>query len=211
MKLEEKKMIEKLFYKFKEIENKKNKKDKYAENLINKCFIKQPYSIYYMIQTILIQETAIKLLNKKIEELKIKFKEKNIEKKSFLSKLFNYNNKNKKKNNNYEKHLNNNNNNNNNNDQSNNTFLKNALQTAVGVTGGVFVGNLLTNLFNKNNNNNNNQSEEITNIIDENESNNNIKYEEKNFDENNNFISEKEIPEYYNDENDENYNDFFED
>lgn len=195
MKIEEKILIEELFFKLKEIKKTGIKKDKIAEKLINKNFIKQPDIIYYMVQTILIQETAIKILNKKIEKLENKVnKESFIENKNIFSKFFNYN---KKKNNNInnEEIVNNNYSKNN-----NRTFLGNALQTAVGVAGGVFMGNLLTNLFNKNNNN---KSEETLNVINEDDNNiNNInKNNEYNDD---NFISDTELSEDYIDNDDYN-------
>ncbi|MDE5286110.1 MAG: DUF2076 family protein, partial [Buchnera aphidicola] len=79
---------ENLFKRLKETEIKSASRDESASTLIQKLVKEQPFSPYYMIQTILIQETAIKKMNEKIEELekKILYLESSDNKKtSFLS------------------------------------------------------------------------------------------------------------------------------
>jgi len=169
MKDEEKKLIENLFDRLKKTELNSSERDKSADDLIQKLVQKQPASSYYMAQTILIQETAIKKMSTKIDELKEKIKTLNVEesnkKPSFLSGFFKKNPVSqasshddkvwqKKENilrNNY----------------SNSTvspihqtlpvtnssgrtsgFLSSALQTATGVAGGMILGNMLMNVFN---------------------------------------------------------------
>jgi len=170
MKDEEKKLIENLFNRLKKTELNSSERDEPADNLIQKLVQKQPASSYYMAQTILIQETAIKKMSMKIEELKEKIKTLNIEesnkKPSFLSSFFKKNPTAsatsrddkiwQKKENFLQK-----------NSHSNSTaspmqqtlpvtnsgsstggFLSSALQTATGVAGGMILGNMLMNVFN---------------------------------------------------------------
>ncbi|CAL4320617.1 Putative uncharacterized protein Yba2 [Buchnera aphidicola (Protaphis terricola)] len=161
MKDEEKKLIENLFYRLKNAELNSSDRDDGANNLIQDLVKKQPYSSYYMVQTILIQETAIKKLSLKIEELENKLSTIDIKNKkpSFLSSFFKKEpNSLEKSNSIWEKNSNiprscnhmptststigpitNN---------SSSGFLKNALQTATGVAGGMILGNMLMNIFN---------------------------------------------------------------
>jgi len=161
----EKKLIEELFLRLKEAE-KSSTRDENAEKFIYDCYDKQKNSVYYMIQTILVQEVAIKKLNQIIQQLEEK--NKNLSdansKKTFLSGLMEkyIPNKKVKKENLNDNVLNNSNNvhkfsNPVNSENSNYTpplsgsgFLGNALQTAAGVAGGIVAGNMLMNLFNKN-------------------------------------------------------------
>ncbi|WP_343192729.1 DUF2076 domain-containing protein [Buchnera aphidicola (Taiwanaphis decaspermi)] len=173
---EEHDLIKNLFFRLKKTETNSGEIDKSANKLIKNFLKEQSNAPYYMAQTLLIQEEAIKKLNFQVDELKHKNKElKNkIEKNNtgFLSGLFKNKNNNidyidqKKLNNNYSKY---------NQDQevnnsafrpsgitSNNVsggFLKNALQTAAGVAGGMIVANTLNNLFHNKNLENNNISE----------------------------------------------------
>ncbi|AEO08539.1 hypothetical protein BAKON_181 [Buchnera aphidicola str. Ak (Acyrthosiphon kondoi)] len=167
MKDEEKSLIENLFHRLKKIESSSSERDSSANELIQNLTKKQPSSSYYMVQTILIQETAIKKMSMQIEELKARIKMLNGEdinkKPSFLSSFF-------KKNSTL--HTGSNNSNlwkkkedilppnyanttilptnqvlptaNNNRSSS---FLSNALQTATGVAGGMILGNMLMNVF----------------------------------------------------------------
>ncbi|QCI19758.1 MAG: DUF2076 domain-containing protein [Buchnera aphidicola (Brevicoryne brassicae)] len=168
MKDEEKNLIENLFHRLKNTELNSFERDNSADELIQKLVKKQPSSSYYMAQTILIQETAIKKMSVKIEELKKRIKslkEESNTKPSFLSNFF--------KKNATSQTLSHDNNlwkNNDNHLQShysnpmmsspsaqsiptvsgsrNNSFLSNALQTATGVAGGMILGNMLMNVFN---------------------------------------------------------------
>lgn len=60
MKDEEKNLIENLFHRLKKTELSSSERDDMADNLIQNFVIKQPHSSYYMVQTLLIQETALK-------------------------------------------------------------------------------------------------------------------------------------------------------
>ncbi|MCW5197739.1 DUF2076 domain-containing protein [Buchnera aphidicola] len=170
MQTQEKKLIQDLFKKLNLAEKNSSSKDLEAENFIKKNLEKQPNSIYYLIQTILVQEVAIKKLNNIIKKLEDKLKNSSssvIPKKSFLSDLINRYIPNKsskdtnfssntRKNNSYyntnERPLNQSNENINTSSipGSGSSFLTNALQTAVGVTGGIVAGNMLLNLFDHN-------------------------------------------------------------
>ncbi|WP_343189567.1 DUF2076 domain-containing protein [Buchnera aphidicola] len=161
MENKEKKLIKNLFLRLKDIELKNVKIDSEVNILIKDIIKKQCNAPYYMTQTILIQESAMQSLYNKINKLEniIKNYKKEIYSKNksngFLSNLFNKkkikeNDLNKKDcvNKNFE----NNNLNKHDNSYHNGTggFLKNALQTAIGVAGGVVSANMLMNLFNNN-------------------------------------------------------------
>jgi len=166
MQSEEKKLIENLFDRLQKTEAKYPNKNKLADELISNSLKNQPNSPYYIIQTILIQEVAIKKLNEQIIELKNKISdlESLADKKepSFLSGLFRRSPSNIMKTeqhsgvSNHEKTITANQNpegilNTNNTAKSNAiSFIGNALQTAAGVTGGILMGNALLNLFHKN-------------------------------------------------------------
>ncbi|CAL4320068.1 DUF2076 domain containing protein Yba2 [Buchnera aphidicola (Chaitophorus populicola)] len=188
MQIQEKKLIQDLFKKLKLAEKQSSFKDSEAETFIQKCLDNQPNSIYYMVQTILVQEVAIKKLNNIIKKLENKLKNfsslsssanssSTPSKKSFLSDLINRYIPNES---NETKNLNSNPTNNssfyNKNDRPLNqfnenvnsslpgsSFLTNALQTAVGVTGGIVAGNMLLNLFDHKK-----PEEDILNHVDEN-------------------------------------------
>jgi hypothetical protein len=174
MKDEEKNLIENLFHRLKSTELNSPEKDISADELIQKLVKKQPSSSYYMAQTILIQETAIKKMSAKIEELKKRINTLNVEeqnkKTSFLSNFFKKNSDTQKvsHNNNLWKYKDNPSNLNNSihpttmssttqtlptannsiNSSRSSGFLSNALQTATGVAGGMILGNMLMNVFN---------------------------------------------------------------
>ncbi|QCI15873.1 DUF2076 domain-containing protein [Buchnera aphidicola] len=194
MKDEEKNLIENLFHRLKNAELKSSERDISADNLIQMLVKKQPSSSYYMAQTILIQETAIKKMSRQIEELKrnINFlnqKEQN-KKSSFLSNLFKKhpssytkpNDSNVWKQQEYPSKLNNSHNFDTSSrsqtlstSASNNSsgFLKNALQTATGVAGGMILGNMLMNVFNHSK-----PEEEMFDTIDQSSINHNINSED---------------------------------
>ncbi|WP_284443341.1 DUF2076 domain-containing protein [Buchnera aphidicola] len=170
MKDEEKNLIENLFHRLKKIELNASERDESADNLIQNLVKKQPASSYYMTQTILIQETAIKKMSMKIEELKTKIKRLNKEelnkKTSFLSSFFKKNSSAQVSSNDnsmWQKKtdtLPNNYSNTtslpvnqsfpttNSNGSRSSSFLGSALQTATGVAGGMILGNMLMNVFN---------------------------------------------------------------
>jgi hypothetical protein len=171
MKDEEKNLIENLFHRLKNTELNSSHKDISADELIQKLVKKQPSSSYYMAQTILIQETAIKKMSVKIEELKKRINilnEEQNKKPSFLSNFFKKNSASQKisYDNNLWKHKENPSNLNNSINPATSSithtiptaattisnrssgFLSNALQTATGVAGGMILGNMLMNVFN---------------------------------------------------------------
>ncbi|BBI01162.1 uncharacterized protein BUCNMO_147 [Buchnera aphidicola (Nipponaphis monzeni)] len=165
MKPEEKALIESLFNRLKVIEEKFPNRNRLVSEYISSLVKNQPNSIYYIAQTTLIQEVAIKKLNKKILYLEKKISDlisqKNHKEPSFLSSLFGSSKKSKKtqnfENNNFETSAIPNSGNNNLKALNNsspvsslgNSFIGNALQTAAGVAGGIVVGNMLMNLFHK--------------------------------------------------------------
>ncbi|XBC40906.1 MAG: DUF2076 domain-containing protein [Buchnera aphidicola (Nurudea yanoniella)] len=172
---DEKKLIEDLFSRLYKTEIKSVNRDDIAEKLIKDLLEKYPNSPYYMAQTILIQETAIKKLNEKISFLNNNNVENQDNKKSvsngFLSNIFGTK---KSKNTSDTLHSNKNvdslkgteqdvrsssfpmrSHSNiapqgeivNNSATSGTGFLGGALQTAAGVAGGVVMANMLMNLF----------------------------------------------------------------
>ncbi|BAH83312.1 DUF2076 domain-containing protein [Candidatus Ishikawella capsulata] len=89
----EQEMINGLFDRLKNADNKTAPRDEMAEKLIKEHIEKHPEAVYYMVQVILIQEEAIKKLNEQISNLEkdaaaSKDKDKG---KGFLSKLFGIN------------------------------------------------------------------------------------------------------------------------
>ncbi|CAL4320378.1 Putative uncharacterized protein Yba2 [Buchnera aphidicola (Eriosoma grossulariae)] len=168
MKNEEKQLIENLFHKLSKVEQKSDLRNRSAEQLIHSFIKNQSNAPYYMTQTILVQDTVLKKLNKRIIELeqKISEYENELSQKSkntgFLSNIFKKNYDSTTKNASYHRE----------DDGSvrssnrsvlpssssasntgpglssiGNSFLGNALQTAVGVAGGMVVGNMLMNFF----------------------------------------------------------------
>ncbi|WP_343192309.1 DUF2076 domain-containing protein [Buchnera aphidicola (Formosaphis micheliae)] len=98
MELEDKKIIENLFNRLDHVEKNSVSRDTVAEQLIKDLLIKQSNAPYYMVQIILVQETAIKKLNDDIAKLENKIvvmKEENKKNNSsgFLSGLFGSSNK----------------------------------------------------------------------------------------------------------------------
>ncbi|XBC43474.1 MAG: DUF2076 domain-containing protein [Buchnera aphidicola (Meitanaphis flavogallis)] len=170
MNTDEKKLIEDLFFRLHQTEIQSPNRDNIAEELIKNLLEKYPNSPYYMAQTILVQETAIKKLNDKVSELESHVLKDKKDKKNvsigFLSNLFGT-----KKNQSVSETYSNSSINPLHNrafdsntspfssqtrsgtlsqiGAANNTggFFSGALQTATGVAGGVVMANMLTNLF----------------------------------------------------------------
>ncbi|WP_343190421.1 DUF2076 family protein [Buchnera aphidicola (Mollitrichosiphum nigrofasciatum)] len=212
----EKKLIKNLFSRFNDTEIKNKIRDAKAEKLIFENLKIQPNSPYYMVQTILIQEHAVQKLHEKIQNLEKIIKDQeskiNSNKKStgFLSSIFGsktkkeINNKVETENTKTSPNLTKLNSGNKNNDLKgkNNSFLGSALQTAIGVAGGVVTANMLMNLFNHDNkssselfstNNSNNSNNHASNLFQNSENstgNNYILNEEKKFSSDDNSTSE---------------------
>ncbi|MCW5197304.1 DUF2076 domain-containing protein [Buchnera aphidicola] len=164
MKDEEKKMIKNLFCRLQNTEYQFPHRDQEAEKMIHNLSSKQSHSIYYMVQTILVQESVINRLNNAVKLLKNKNNNKNVNNTSFLSNqlhddIFNHSsmeNIQSSSSPNTRQIQGGTENVQNGGIAKNNTsrgggtssFLSNALQTAVGVAGGMVAGNMLTNLFN---------------------------------------------------------------
>ena len=170
---QEHQLIEGLFSRLKQAESQTGPRDAAAEQLIKEHLQQQPSAPYYMAQAILIQEAAMKKLNDRITELENRLAQQQQQPQQqssggFLSSLFGggsrqqapaqqpqqqaWNNAPQQP------------------QQYNNApaapargtgFLGGALQTAVGVAGGVVMADMLTSLFHHS------QPEEIVNIINE--------------------------------------------
>lgn len=173
---QEHQLIEGLFSRLKQAESQTGPRDAAAEQLIKEHLQQQPGAPYYMAQAILIQEAAMKKMNDRITELENRLAQQQQQQQpqqqssgGFLSSLFGggsrqqapaqqqqpqqqaWNNAPQLP-------------------QYNNApaapargtgFLGGALQTAVGVAGGVVMADMLTSLFHHS------QPEEIVNIINE--------------------------------------------
>jgi len=171
---QEHQLIEGLFSRLKQAESQTGPRDAAAEQLIKEHLQQQPGAPYYMAQAILIQEAAMKKLNDRITELENRLAQQQQQPQQqssggFLSSLFGggsrqqpaqqpqqqqpvWNNAPQQQ------------------PQYSNApaapargtgFLGGALQTAVGVAGGVVMADMLTSLFHHS------QPEEIVNIINE--------------------------------------------
>ncbi|MFS2222394.1 DUF2076 domain-containing protein [Pantoea sp. B65] len=172
MQNEEQQLIENLFSRLKQAESQSGPRDAAAEKLIASHLQQQPGATYYMAQAILIQEAAMKKLNERVNELESRLAQQQQQPQQssggFLSSLFGGGNR-----------------------QSQPVqqptpsawnsapaqpqaaynpppaaargtgFLGGALQTAVGVAGGVVMADMLTSMFRHS------QPEEIVNIINE--------------------------------------------
>ncbi|WP_034912690.1 DUF2076 domain-containing protein [Erwinia sp. 9145] len=171
MQSQEQQLIESLFSRLKQAETQSGPRDAAAENLIHQQVQQQPAAVYYMAQTVLIQEAAMKQLNDRVSELEARLKQ--VEQQparqssgGFLSGLFGggqqrqpapqqqpaWNSAPQQQ------------------QQpfggagtpsATRGFLGGALQTAVGVAGGVVMADMLTSMFHHT------QPEEIVNIINE--------------------------------------------
>lgn len=180
MQSEEQKLIESLFGRLKQAETQSGPRDAAAEKLIQQQLQQQPGAPYYMAQAILIQEAALKQLNNRVSELEAKLAAQPQQSSGgFLSGLFGGGRQQQQQQQSYNAPQ----------QQSawgnapqqqqqpwNNAqqpysapaapsagrgFLGGALQTAVGVAGGVVMADMLTSMFHHS------QPEEIVNIINE--------------------------------------------
>ena len=173
MQSEEQQLIESLFTRLKQAESQSGPRDAAAEKLIQQQVQAQPGAPYYMAQAILIQEAAMKQLNSRVSELEAKLAQAQQPQQNsggFLSGLFGSGSRSQP--------------------QpvqqpaqsawgnapaqpqqpayaqapapaAGRGFLGGALQTAVGVAGGVVMADMLTSMFHHS------QPEEIVNIINE--------------------------------------------
>lgn len=174
MQSEEQQLIESLFTRLKQAESQSGPRDTAAEKLIQQQVQAQPGAPYYMAQAILIQEAAMKQLNSRVSELEAKLAQAQQPQQNsggFLSGLFGGGSRSQP--------------------QpvqqpaqsawgnapaqpqqqpayaqapapaAGRGFLGGALQTAVGVAGGVVMADMLTSMFHHS------QPEEIVNIINE--------------------------------------------
>ncbi len=176
MQSEEQRLIDGLFARLAQAQSHSAPRDDTAESQINAHLRQQPAAPYYMAQTILIQEAAIKQLNTRVEALEAQLAERKQSSGGFLAGLFGGSESRAPTNagrsgsqpipgsqtypssgqRGYE---------------ATGTvqavpaqrggFMAGALQTAAGVAGGVMLGNLLTGLFQHS------QPQEIVNIINE--------------------------------------------
>jgi len=182
MQSEEQKLIESLFGRLKQAETQSGPRDAAAEKLIQQQLQQQPGAPYYMAQAILIQEAALKQLNNRVSELEAKLAAQPQQSSGgFLSGLFGGGRQQQQQQQQQQSY-------NAPQQQSawgnapqqqqpwNNAqqpysapaapsagrgFLGGALQTAVGVAGGVVMADMLTSMFHHS------QPEEIVNIINE--------------------------------------------
>lgn len=164
MQNQEQQLIENLFSRLKQAGEQSGPRDAGAEQLIRQHLQNQPDAPYYMAQAILIQEAALKKLNARITELENNQAQQQAPQQSggFLSGLFGGGSRQQQP------------------QQQpgwnspppqyaqqpaaparSTGFLGGALQTAVGVAGGVVMADMLTSLFHHS------QPEEIVNIINE--------------------------------------------
>ncbi|MGB9097498.1 DUF2076 domain-containing protein [Erwinia sp.] len=178
MQSEEHQLIESLFGRLKQAETQSGQRDAEAEKLIQQQIQQQPGAPYYMAQAILIQEAAMKQLNNRVSELEAKLSQAQQQQPQqssggFLSGLFGGGNQRQQPAQSQQNPWNNA-------PQQQQQqpayapapaqaaapsatrgFLGGALQTAVGVAGGVVMADMLTSMFHHS------QPEEIVNIINE--------------------------------------------
>lgn len=169
MQLEEQRLIEGLFQRLKQAEQQSGARDAQADRLISECVRQQPAAAYYMTQSILIQEAALKRLHAQVQELQNEvatLKTQQPASGGFLSNLFgsgksqpqqpanNWNSPQQAPAPNYAPQP-----------QAAPSraggFMSGALQTAAGVAGGVVIADMLTSMFHHS------QPEEIVNIIEQ--------------------------------------------
>lgn len=173
MQREEQQLIENLFSRLKQAESQSSPRDATAEQLISQQIQQQPAAPYYMAQAIIIQEAAMKQLNSRVSELEAQLasaRQPSAQQSSggFLSGLFGGGSARQQPAQASPSAWGNT-------PQQSNTyapqpasapsagrgFLGGALQTAVGVAGGVMMADMLTSMFHHS------QPEEIVNIINE--------------------------------------------
>jgi hypothetical protein len=141
MEQQEKQMITDLFSKLKQAEDQSGPRDNNAETFISETLAKQPSAPYYMAQAILVQEHALNNLNQRVQELEQELTKRPAGGGGFLGGLFGAGNnepsrppttapnaspfKNARQ----------------------GSFLGSAMQTAVGVAGGMLLANAVSGLF----------------------------------------------------------------
>lgn len=166
MQSEEQRLIESLFSRLKQAQAQSGPRDAAADQLIKTQLQQQPDAPYYMAQSILIQEAAMKKLNDRVNELQNQLAQQQQQPQqssgSFLSGLFGGGQSHSSQQQQQQQ-------------QWNNSapqqaaapaargtgFLGGALQTAVGVAGGVVMADMLTSMFHHS------QPQEIVNIIND--------------------------------------------
>lgn len=165
MQSEEQKLIDNLFSRLQQAQDNSSARDTGAEQRIQQHLQAQPNAPYYMSQAIIIQEAALKKLNERVTELENQLTQRPpASSGGFLSGLFGGGTRpesNSQPNSSW-------------NTQARNNsvpqsppasrgtgFLGGALQTAVGVAGGVVMANMLTSMFDHN------HPEKIVNVINE--------------------------------------------
>jgi hypothetical protein len=140
--------IEGLFRRLKDVERKAPPRDAEAEDLINREIVRQPGAPYYMAQTILVQEHALSIAEQRIKELEAEV-ERNSRGDAFGG-LFGGGRNDDRRPQRYEadepqrggpwdrqdRY-----------DRGGGGFLANAAQTALGVTGGILLGNAIASMF----------------------------------------------------------------
>lgn len=178
MQNEEQRLIEGLFQRLKQAEQQSGARDGQADHLIGEFVRQQPSAPYYMTQSILIQEAALKRLHAQIQDLQnevasLKNSQSQQSGGSFLSSLFgggksqpqqppqqqppqqqpvnNWNNAQQPPSPGYAQPA----------APRSGGFMAGALQTAAGVAGGVVLADMLTSMFHHA------QPQEIVNIIEE--------------------------------------------
>jgi len=172
---QEHQLIEGLFSRLKQAESQTGPRDAAAEQLIKEHLQQQPGAPYYMAQAILIQEAAMKKLNERITELENRVAQQQQQPQQssggFLSSLFGGGSRQQPQQPQQQSAWSNAPQQPQQQQPQYNTapaapsrgtgFLGGALQTAVGVAGGVVMADMLTSLFHHS------QPEEIVNIINE--------------------------------------------
>lgn len=182
MQSEEQRLIEGLFQRLKQAEQNAGPRDAGADRQIQSFVQQQPAAPYYMAQSIIIQEAALKRLNQQVQQLQTEVErlkaaatQQQPASGGFLSGLFGGGRQRQPAApawgqqpqqaqsqqqqtpapgyNGYAQHYNN--------APRGGGFLSGALQTAAGVAGGVVLGNMLTGMFQHS------QPEEIVNIIED--------------------------------------------
>ena len=170
MQSEEQRLIESLFSRLKQAQAQSGPRDAAADQLIKTQLQQQPDAPYYMAQSILIQEAAMKKLNDRVNELQNQLAQQQQPQQSsggFLSGLFGGGQSRSSQPPQQQQQQQQ--------QQWNNStppqaaapaargtgFLGGALQTAVGVAGGVVMADLLTSMFHHS------QPQEIVNIIND--------------------------------------------
>lgn len=141
MEQQEKQMIGELFNKLKQAQDQSGPRDANAEQFIREAVAAQPSAPYYMAQAILVQEHALKNLNQRVQQLEQELTKRPASGGGFLGGLFGAGDnapsrppamapnagpfQNARQ----------------------GSFLGNAMQTAVGVAGGMLLANALTGMF----------------------------------------------------------------